>query len=257
MTIKQYFYLAMVVIVAYVGYRIYDGYQELKNLRVQKQELAQNAQAWKDSADARFAREQTTAVFVRSLNDKLTKKDKIIVALQSQNSILVDSISVLLAKADTVTSTDSTFTVRFSGEKSIASYEGETEVNIHTRQGKYSVSIGFKPVKVGSRLIRNASGIWVIDNYSMTDGVQVEGTSTIDENVWREIQGSFTPPKSPDYFAIGGMVTQDANGVVRPMVGLAIKPNQYMILLQYNLSSYDQNISWQRRVSAGFYWFLF
>lgn len=257
--VKYYIYIGIFAVFAFLVWKVYSNNAELERVRLEAQKNEQNLQATKDLAKVRADSITVLAVFVQRLNDSNIAKDRLILALRTENQLFLDSIVVLNERGDTVLIQDSTVTVPFRGSKGIVDYAGNTVANIHTNQSTYRLNLSFpRPVELTSEIFRDPTdNLWKVRSISRTPGVSVKGVSTIDNEIWQEIESQLKPETIPDYFAFGAMITQDANGTVRPYAGIGIKPKNYEILIQYNLSKYEnQDVPWQKRVSLGFYYFI-
>jgi hypothetical protein len=219
---KLYLYITISILVLAFGVWIYNLYQDNKRLQLEKDKFEQNAQALKDSISVMADSLTVTTSFVRDLNNKLDKKTKDYIALQSKYEVVVKKLHV----HDTTTSivTDSTVKVEFSGEQNIVKYNGYTLYDLLHKKSSYELTLSFDPIAVQSEIFKDKDEKWKIRTYSLTSGVDVKGISIIDDKIFASMQKVTEVEKktfwSHLHFGVGVGVTYTDKVLFYPTIAL-------------------------------------
>ena len=201
---KTYLYLGLAVLLIAFGSWVYALYTDNQRLELEKATLTQNQLALQDSLSAEADSLTILTASVRNLNVDVKDKDAAYVALRSKYDVAIQAINSQ-GHAITVVS-DSTDTTKFNGKQGIVSFAGFTTVNHKTQLSSYSLSLAFDVINAGSELVE-MDGIWKIKTYSLTDGVDVLGYSSIDDATFAKLRGVQIVPQttfwSHIHFGIG------------------------------------------------------
>lgn len=220
---------------------LYDDYQVLK---FEHQVLTQNEMALRDSVEQLRGKVSEGAAFVRDLNTKLDRERKRYNALNVQFYAFIDSIrnsggAVPVWK-------DSSVSVSFKGSKGIASFKGSTNVRLRDSIGTWFLDIWFPyPIEIRERLEQSSEGIWLFRSESLTDGVQVKSTATLDEDTFRRLQ-KYAPPEPENRFMLGAVLGQHGG----PAVGYKFK--SWSIMGYYSLLNKYPDV--YKNVNIGLFW---
>lgn len=241
--------------IALVVGSFYYLYSENRRLEAEKRELQQNTAFVADSLSKMKDSVQTLAVKVGNLqNESKTWKDKYI-AVNTRYQISLDTIKVLKQKVDSIKVVGDTVTVPFDGTQGIASYKGQTEANIRTKQGTHSIQISFADIETQSALFFDEKDkLWKIRTLSLSPGVKLRGISTVDEETFRRISSlPLVDKPAPSTFGVGGLFTSD-----RVYGGLTLAPSRWSFGVYYKIFE-KQNLqtqSWSDKILVGITYFL-
>lgn len=249
------------IILVFLGivYFAWNQYNKAQQLEFAKTELVQNQQAYQDSLQKARDSVQTTAIFVKNLNDENNKlkefKGKYII-LYNKYNLLVEAMADSGNGQTNVT--DSVATVQFSGTKSIVSYKGKTEYNLFSRTSTWNLGLEFEPINIISQAYYDDSThLWSIRTTSLSDNVTLKGTSTIDEETLKKIKGVATniDDVNRSLLGVGGIVAHD-----RIYASVVFKPGKtWMFNLNYKLFTNENvpNESITNQLSFGAFYFIF
>lgn len=252
------------VVLVFLGLSIfgYSQYRKARNLEFQIITERQNEQALQDSLLKIADSLQTTAAFVKDLNDKNSslKQEKDVwknkyAILSSQYTLAIDSIHILQTGFAELLN-DSVISAPFKGKQSIATYDGFCDVNIKNRKYDWDVWIKFDPVETGSEVYYDLTdNLWKTRAYSKSPGIKTIGFSTIDEKTLREIRNIPLDGFDKKVFGVGTIIMKN-----QFHCGIIVKPSNFMFGINYKI--YDnintvKNELWYDRVSMSAYYFLF
>jgi len=244
------------IIIAFlgIGYFAWGQYNEIQQLLFDRVVLVQNTQAYQDSLTKARDSVQTTALFVKSLNEDIDKLNHKYVILSNKYNLLVLAIQDSGNVRPIVT--DSTVIVKFSGKKYIVFYSGRTEYRFDTDSATWNLDLDFDSINAGSKVYYDDSTkLWTIQTTSLTEGVVLKGTSIIDEATLKQIKGiAQLEEKGKSIFAIGGIISHD-----RIYAGITLKPiKNWMFNLNYKLFTNENvpNESLQNQLSFGIFYYL-
>ena len=220
---------------------LYDDYQVLK---FEHQVLTQNELALRDSVNQLAGKVSETAVYVRDLNTKLGRERNRYNALNVQFSAFIDSVRD--SGSSTPVWKDSSVTVPFEGSRGIAWFKGSTSASWRDSSGSWLIDIWFPaPIEINDRLDQDAQGIWVFRAESMTEGVRVKSTATLDEDTFRRLQ-KYAPPEPENRFMFGAVLGQHGG----PAVGYKFKG--WGIVGYYGLLNKYSDV--YKNINIGLFW---
>jgi hypothetical protein len=220
---------------------LYDDYQVLK---FEHAVLTQNEMALSDSVKQLAGRVSEGAVFVRNLNTALDRERGRYRALDGAFRAYVDSIHD--SGSTTPTWADSTVTVPFSGDKGIARYKGYTLYRLGNQTAQWFLDISFPlPIDISTSLFQEQDGIWRYGATSLTEGVNIKTTSTLDEDTFRRLQ-KYAPPEPENRFMFGAVLGQHGG----PAVGYKFK--NWGIVGYYSLLNKYPDV--YKNVNVGLFW---
>jgi hypothetical protein len=225
-------------------------YNENQRLAVENEIKTQNEQALKDSITVMAGKITTLTSFVANLNDEKTKLKNENIALRSYTKVLIDSIEAI-GEAQTSVS-DSGITVKFQGVKSIAKFEGFTLYDQRTKKGTYKLELRFLPIDVKAELYEDETDhLWKYRTTSLTEGINVKGTSILDEATYMRLQ-KYKPKQLPKNFGINlqSPAFKDLFG------GITLRlREQYWLNVNYKLT--NSAAKWQDNLLLGLHYFIF
>ena len=207
---KWFWIISLMLVVSYFAYNLYTENQQLK---FESAKSKQNELAYLDSLNKAKDSIQVIASYVADLNQKVlntsTENKKVnneIHALKAKYEIAIDSINILNKKTKGYIIGDSVI-VPFEGKQIIATYTGNTLMNIKTKESTYSLKILFDDIDTRSELFLDESdNMWKMRTISMTPGIKLRGISILDENVFRKISGiGVNKSDKEKIFGIGGI----------------------------------------------------
>jgi len=244
--LKIYLYIGIITLVIAAGAWAYGIYNDYQALKLEHGKLQQNELALRDSLEQKADSLNKTTTFVRDLNEQLVEKSGLYVALQAKFSAYVDSVHKHGTAVAVVT--DSTVTVPFSGHASIVDYTGSTFYNIRTHDARWDIAFTFpNPILVGAGLVEE-EGIWKFNTWSLTAGVKVMGTGTLDNDTYRRLQ-KYAPPTPQKRFLLGGVVGQYGG------LGAGYSADNWTVLGYYTLINSSLDV--YRNVNVGLFWHPF
>jgi hypothetical protein len=197
--VKLYLIMLAGVVVMGFGVWVYNMYKENQKLRYQAELTVQNVKALNDSLQQVKGELVKSAVFVRNLNTEKKQLKAKYVALEASYSAYIDSIHA--AGTSTAVTTDTSITVPFRGQKSIAWFNGFTIYNLKTHDSVWGIDIAFQPAEAGLSLYKEKD-IWKWSINSLTPGVQVMGTGVVDESTYEQLQ-KYKPAQPMNRYMIG------------------------------------------------------
>jgi hypothetical protein len=236
-------------------------YKQNQSLKFEQAKSEQNAAAIKDILYKTRDSLQTMAVSVENLNlkngllaDENNKVKNQYRALRARYDIAIDSINILRGLAYGHMQGDSLAIVTFNGKKSIATYDGETEMNIKTKFSQLNyLNLSFETIDVRSELyLDEVDNIWKMRTISMTPGIKLRGISTLDDETFKKIKG-VTDDNNTQWFGVGGMF---GTNLFAP--GIQIKPSRWEFGAHYILLDNTKVLNkWYDRVIISVHYFPF
>jgi len=250
MTIRNIAIFIGVILLCIGIFTVYNQHKEIMELQFKQAESGQNLQAYKDSLFTAKDSINTSAIFIRSLNNDLNVLQGKYSILQSQYQVAVNSIKD--SGAGTSTVVDSIGEVSFKGVNGIANYEGHTSINLNSKQSTWNLSIKFTPVQITSDVYKD-SIYWKIRTVSLTEGVILKGESVIDEATLEKIKDIKPIEKIRSEFAVGGALAKD-----RLYGGVMYKPSNWIFGAQYLLfGTSTSGTEWYNQLQFTAFYFLF
>ena len=249
-SIKLYLYIAAGLAVAAFGYWVYHLYQDNQKLKVENGVKTQNELALRDSVTVMAGKVTTLTSFVANLNAEKTKLKNENIAMRSYTQSLIDSIHAMGSGQSFVS--DSGITVKFSGSKSIARFEGFTLYNLYSKSSVYSLDLAFLPIDVKAELYEDEKDhLWKYRTTSLTEGVKVKGTSTLDEATYMRLQ-KYKPAVPPKNFGFN-LQTLAFKDLYAGLTARIYQ--QYWINVDYRIV--NSAIKWSDNLQFGAHYFLF
>ena len=238
-----------------LGIWVYSLYAQNQQLQAEKRALQQNTAFVADSLNKKVDSLQTIAVKVGDIQSKATEWKNKYLAVSTKYQISLDTISILKKRVDSVQVVGDTVTVPFEGTQGIASYKGQTEANIRTKQGTHSIRIAFSEVETQSVLFYDETAkLWKIRTLSLSPGVKLRGLSTVDDETYRKISSiAQIQDKTPSTFGVGGLFTSD-----RVYGGLTLSPSRWSFGLYYKVFEKQnlQSQSWSDKILVGVTYYI-
>ena len=251
---SKYTWITLAIVV--VGVWVYSLYTKNQQLEAERRTLQQNTAFVTDSLSKMKDSVQTISVKVGNLQIESDEWRGKYLAISTRYQISLDTIKVLKKRVFLAQIIgDSIGIVPFEGMDGIASYKGQTQINIKSGEGSYSIQIAFSDIETQAEMFYDeVDKLWKIRTVSLSPGVKLRGLSTIDNETFRKIsEMKEALSKTPHSFAVGGVVATD-----RVYGGIVFAPSQWMFGVNYKFfdKSSTPGESWTDKIAVSVHYWI-